>query len=945
MALFNWFKKKADDEQAEEAPVTPPPPAPNVTKPGPAPIGAAPGQTPPVVTRTARTVMPNTVRPVSLRGDTAKPQIPSARPAPVMTRPISMPGISPAAPVAAPPPPEEIELAPPVPVEPSPTMVGKTIALELGDFLDRIPGSFLKQGPFDLKRRIEFQATDLYSDLSRGRASVPVSIISRTVPDIFAKQVSETEDVEIQLPLQKLVEQIGDFQTRTDQIAPEQVAEIETPFLQVAKEDLAKFPGKGPVAPPVAAVPPPAPVAPPPAPVAPPPAPVAPPPAPIPVAVAPPPAPAIAPPPVIPAPMAIPAPAVPPPVAAIPAAGPAPVQPAGPLAPPTRRTAAPIIPGKRPPATVRASVSGGKIRLSGPAIPARISPAQPGAAAPTAPTAPVAPPPLAQPGVPPPPPVAPAPATALKPAVMKPIPAPPSGPVAPPQKEEKKVTRRIQIPGIQLKKPDGTPGTATPVASTPPPSATPPPPPSLKVPGAFPMPAAPAPIAPPPAPVAVTPPPPPVAAPVPAAIAPTPMSMPKPPGLTPSPVAIPSAETAPVQVGSGQEIGLNLKAILRALPGDAVSGDLDRIDDNAQVVFPFSVVEKQLPTGRVAIPIEIFVPAMPAELRRIFQGADPEAEVPIPLQEIFQSLPSDALKLRTDQVVEHITEEIPTPFSQKATEDAERFKAPPEPEPVAEAEAPAPVAEPEPEPAPVVAEVPPPAPEPAAETVVQEVPPAPVAAELPKPPIALPPPVARPNIAPPPPVTFAPPPAPVAPPPAPEPIPAPVVAEATPSTPLSMPAMPPPPLQTIPAETPTAAPSKTFDPSILQAIFMSEDAMDAKIVAKKVSELPAIKGCLIMFGDGLTLAGNFPAEYDTPGICAMAPLLFKKIDTYAQDLKLGSVQTFTVFADQSPISFFQHDNLCLSVLHGTRGFLPGIREKLVEVTRELSKMYSEINGS
>jgi hypothetical protein len=100
-----------------------------------------------------------------------------------------------------------------------------------------------------------------------------------------------------------------------------------------------------------------------------------------------------------------------------------------------------------------------------------------------------------------------------------------------------------------------------------------------------------------------------------------------------------------------------------------------------------------------------------------------------------------------------------------------------------------------------------------------------------------------------------------------------------------------------------------------------------------------------MFSDGLTLAGNFPEEYDTPGVCAMAPLLFKKIDTYAQDLKLGTVQTFTMYTSQSPISFFQYENLCLSVLHGPRGFMPGIREKLVEVTRELAKMYSETTGS
>ena len=55
--------------------------------------------------------------------------------------------------------------------------------------------------------------------------------------------MSETEDAEVPLPLAKLVEQlIPALQTRADQVAEENVGEIETPFLQVAMEDGARLP-------------------------------------------------------------------------------------------------------------------------------------------------------------------------------------------------------------------------------------------------------------------------------------------------------------------------------------------------------------------------------------------------------------------------------------------------------------------------------------------------------------------------------------------------------------------------------------------------------------------------------------------------------------------------------------------------------------------------------
>ena len=72
-----------------------------------------------------------------------------------------------------------------------------SVTLELGDFVDRIPPSFLRPGPVNRKQPVVFHASDLYSDLSKGRASVPLSVIHGVCQEIFAKPVSSTEDVEV----------------------------------------------------------------------------------------------------------------------------------------------------------------------------------------------------------------------------------------------------------------------------------------------------------------------------------------------------------------------------------------------------------------------------------------------------------------------------------------------------------------------------------------------------------------------------------------------------------------------------------------------------------------------------------------------------------------------------------------------------------------------------
>jgi predicted regulator of Ras-like GTPase activity (Roadblock/LC7/MglB family) len=129
--------------------------------------------------------------------------------------------------------------------------------------------------------------------------------------------------------------------------------------------------------------------------------------------------------------------------------------------------------------------------------------------------------------------------------------------------------------------------------------------------------------------------------------------------------------------------------------------------------------------------------------------------------------------------------------------------------------------------------------------------------------------------------------------------------------------------------------------SALQAALDTDDTLDAKGVVAHASRLPGVSACAIMFSDGLSLAGNLPAEFEADGLCAMAPSLLQRIDDHMLQTKLGRVNGVTVFCSKSPVSFFKHDNICLAALHSAGEIAGEIRERLVRTAAELALMYSQ----
>ncbi|MBV9128507.1 MAG: roadblock/LC7 domain-containing protein [Verrucomicrobia bacterium] len=492
-------------------------------------------------------------------------------------------------------------------------------------------------------------------------------------------------------------------------------------------------------------------------------------------------------------------------------------------------------------------------------------------------------------------------------------------------------------------------------------------------------------------------------------------------------------------------IRLALAPILRSLPNSFLShvDAADFVEDAAQVSLPLDLITPQLAYGRVSVTREVFEAGLPAQHRGILASADAPAEIPLPLQEIFQNLPMGALSQRQDQVLEEVRPTIPTPFSQKAEEDAKALLAaqPPaalETEPAHEPSSTAPdqpeaTTEPVPHAEPTATlqlltekedEI-----APAQAEEHSTVGAAPARAEMTETPAAgsiEPVPISTPQLEPPhreestvespvepegavpsaepvladtadaglaaasslqeseaaasreshPVAAFAPNEHPVpheapvsdesstaaAPSSEIEPPLAPVMAEemaptgfaveasdtlppaASAATEPELPQAPPhAPVPTLPADEAASQNARREQAQeALREVFMIEDDLDAKKVVKLASQLPGLKGCVVMFADGLKLAGSVAADQESAGFCAMAPAFFQKARHFSREMNLGDLRDVTLHTERGLLlSFFMHEDICLCVAQAGRGFLPGVREKLQIVTRELAALYAK----
>jgi predicted regulator of Ras-like GTPase activity (Roadblock/LC7/MglB family) len=123
----------------------------------------------------------------------------------------------------------------------------------------------------------------------------------------------------------------------------------------------------------------------------------------------------------------------------------------------------------------------------------------------------------------------------------------------------------------------------------------------------------------------------------------------------------------------------------------------------------------------------------------------------------------------------------------------------------------------------------------------------------------------------------------------------------------------------------------------LQEIFLTEDLLDARQVARLVASLPKVKGVLILFEDGTVMGGNLPQGFNIDA-AFMAPNLARVVQQFHQGLSGEEVSGLMILGDL-PISLFFYGNISLLIAHEGRGLLPGMRERMSEVARALHALY------
>src|SRR6266487_341642 len=118
----------------------------------------------------------------------------------------------------------------------------RAISLPLSDILDQLPSDYIKpRETFDSSRTILLKASDVEKGMASGRPTVSLAGIYGQAPEIFLNSVSPTDSTVVPLPFDKVLALFMSLQIRSDQVRDHAVPQVETPFLQVTREDTERF--------------------------------------------------------------------------------------------------------------------------------------------------------------------------------------------------------------------------------------------------------------------------------------------------------------------------------------------------------------------------------------------------------------------------------------------------------------------------------------------------------------------------------------------------------------------------------------------------------------------------------------------------------------------------------------------------------------------------------
>jgi hypothetical protein len=123
----------------------------------------------------------------------------------------------------------------------------------------------------------------------------------------------------------------------------------------------------------------------------------------------------------------------------------------------------------------------------------------------------------------------------------------------------------------------------------------------------------------------------------------------------------------------------------------------------------------------------------------------------------------------------------------------------------------------------------------------------------------------------------------------------------------------------------------------LQEIFLTDDYLDARQVAKLLRAFPKVKAALILLEDGTVMGGDLPEDFHLESALS-APGLLRAGREFMQALNGSTAVAITLLADV-PVSIFLERKVCILIAHEGRGLLPGMRERISEIAKALAAMY------
>src|SRR5438067_2326585 len=120
--------------------------------------------------------------------------------------------------------------------------VERVLSLALADVVDRVPEGYLKpRESFDVTRRVLLKAAEVEKGMAVGKPAVTVAALYQQVPEIFMHSVPASDTALVQLPFDKVMEELSNLRVRHDQMPEQIAAQYQTLFLQVAVEESERF--------------------------------------------------------------------------------------------------------------------------------------------------------------------------------------------------------------------------------------------------------------------------------------------------------------------------------------------------------------------------------------------------------------------------------------------------------------------------------------------------------------------------------------------------------------------------------------------------------------------------------------------------------------------------------------------------------------------------------